>query len=404
MSELGRLLIVDDEPDVGTLLAEVAKGSGFQVKVISGSLDFPDAFQTFHPNLILLDLMMPDLDGLQILRSLAEAHCDAHIILASGADGRVLNATARIAGELGLTIKKILRKPIAVEDLEAVLGDYMASARPLTADELRSAIERKQIYAHFQPKLDLSAGYPGTTVGIEALARWDHPVRGAIPPSEFIPIAERSGLISGLTDLVIEDALTHAQALQAEGHAIDLAINLSPAVVANPTFADSLGNRIEAFGIRPSSLIVEITESVAMTDHSRAMENLTRYRLKGMRLSLDDFGIGYSSLLHLHRMPFSELKIDRAFVSEVDTDEDAKTVVRSTVELAHALGLTVCAEGVESRRILNFLRMIGCDQAQGFYISTPLPGAAMIDFLERNSKRGAETKTRAITNDSVAER
>jgi EAL domain-containing protein (putative c-di-GMP-specific phosphodiesterase class I) len=254
---------------------------------------------------------------------------------------------------------------------------------------LREAIDKNDISVHFQPKVSLSSDHEWTVEGVEALARWACPGRGFISPSEFIPLAERAGLMDGLSDVVIEKAIRQTGALRQNGYPLNLAVNLSPLMLAAPDAPDRLSQMLERHRLDTSHLIVEITESAAMGDDPLTMENLTRFRLKGMKLSMDDFGTGYSSLVQLYRMPFSELKIDRSFVLEIDTKEEARVIVRSIVDLAHNLKLTVCAEGVETRETLDFLRSVGCDQAQGYLISKPLDEAEFTRFLADNSPNPA---------------
>jgi EAL domain-containing protein (putative c-di-GMP-specific phosphodiesterase class I) len=225
--------------------------------------------------------------------------------------------------------------------------------------------------------------------GIEALARWPDPLRGMVSPSEFVPLAERTGLIGDLTDLVLELAIQHAGMLRNCGHAIDLAVNLSPLILVDPEAPDRLSRMLTEHRVENYRFVVEITESAAMADGTLTMENLTRFRLKDMKLSMDDFGTGYSSLVQLYRMPFNELKIDKSFVMEVDAKEEARVIVRSIIDLAHNLNLTVCAEGVETPETLDFLRSIGCDQAQGYLISKPLDETGLARFLESHAPNRA---------------
>lgn len=389
MTGSNRLLVVDDDPDIGALIVQVAEGLGFKTAFVERANGLLDTCWTFDPNLIILDLMMPGVDGVQCLRSLADAKCGADIILFSGVDARVLNTAARLGESHGLRIRDLLHKPIAVDDLEAVLARFIGPPPSDLAAELRAAISNRDICVHYQPKVTLTAGDAWMVTGIEALARWPDPLRGMVSPSEFVPLAERTGLIGDLTDLVLELAIQHAGMLRNCGHAIDLAVNLSPLILVDPEAPDRLSRMLTEHRVENYRFVVEITESAAMADGTLTMENLTRFRLKDMKLSMDDFGTGYSSLVQLYRMPFNELKIDKSFVMEVDAKEEARVIVRSIIDLAHNLNLTVCAEGVETPETLDFLRSIGCDQAQGYLISKPLDETGLARFLESHAPNRA---------------
>lgn len=397
MVESSRLLIVDDDPDIGALIEQVAGGVGFRTLFLERSDQMLETYRSFLPTLIILDLMMPDMDGVQVLRSLAGESCEADIILFSGADSRVLNTAARLGESHGLRIRELLHKPVTVEELEAVFRRFTQTSTEDLEAALRAAISSGDIDVHYQPKVDLSATSEWRVRGIEALARWTHPTRGPISPNMFIPLAEQVGLIDQLTDAVFDTAVQQTRALQENGYALDMALNLSPLVLSDPSVPDRLARRLAQSGIDNERIIIEITEGAAMAEGAQAMESLTRFRLKGMRLSLDDFGTGYSSLVQLYRMPFSELKVDRSFVRELKASEEARVIVRSIVDLAHNLGLAVCAEGIETPATLGILRSLGCDQGQGFLVSRPLPAADLMRFLATHApSRDARVASLAV--------
>ena len=380
MTGSNRLLVVDDDPAIGDLVVQVAEGIGFQTTYVGRSDQMLETFHSLEPDLIILDLMMPGADGVQSLRALADAGCKADIILFSGADARVLQTAARLGASQGLQVCELLRKPVEIDELEAMLGRFTMHSPAYLVDALRSAIKSREVSVCFQPKVSLTSEREWQMEGVEALARWDCPGRGPVPPSEFIPLAESNGLIDDLSEIVIDKSVRQVSALHRHGRTIDLAVNLSALMLETPDAPDRMSEILYRHNLDASHLVIEITESAAMENGALAMENLTRFRLMGMKLSMDDFGTGYSSLVQLYRMPFSELKIDRSFVMELDSKEEARVIVRSIVDLAHNLNLTVCAEGVESRETLSFLRSIGCDQAQGYLIGSPMDDASLIRF------------------------
>jgi EAL domain-containing protein (putative c-di-GMP-specific phosphodiesterase class I) len=203
--------------------------------------------------------------------------------------------------------------------------------------------------------------------------RWRHPGRGLIAPDQFISLAEQTGTIKPLTVWVLRAALRQAKAWRAAGLAFPVAVNLSARTLHDPTLPEEIERLLAASGVPPDALGLEITESAIMVDPARAMEVLTRLSRMGVALSIDDFGTGYSSLGYLKKLPVAELKIDRSFVVQMDRDADDAVIVRSTIDLAHNLGLTVVAEGVENRATWDRLADLKCDAAQGYYLSRPVP-------------------------------
>lgn len=253
------------------------------------------------------------------------------------------------------------------------------SVRHLTVTgELRQAIVNQQLTFHYQAKLDLQKL---EICDVEALARWYHPTHGRIPPDEFVAQAERTGLIEPLTLWEFDTALGQLAAWREAGLGLGMAINLSAGMLQRQSLPQLLAELLKTWRVEPERLTLEITESAIMTDPESAMAILARFDDLGVRLSIDDFGTGYSSLASLKRLPVDELKIDKSFVLQMlESDEDA-VIVRSTVEMAHNLGLTVVAEGVESEQHVAVLRALGCDVGQGFYISRPQSSEAFDAWL-----------------------
>lgn len=245
-------------------------------------------------------------------------------------------------------------------------------------NDLRRAADNNDFFLCFQPKVDLEAG---AIIGAEALLRWRHPEQGLIFPDVFIPLAEQAGLMLPVTRWVINAAVAQAQAWRSDGIDLSIAINLSAQNLMDkdlPAYVDELlrESRLDA-----DRLVFEITESAIMADLAAAMDTVTRLHALGIRLAIDDFGTGYSSLYYLKKLPVDELKIDRSFVMHMHDDNDDKMIVHSTIDLAHNLGLTVTAEGVEDHRTYGLLRTLGCDAAQGYYIAKPMPSEQLAQWL-----------------------
>jgi len=221
----------------------------------------------------------------------------------------------------------------------------------------------------------------GTITGVEALARWVHADKGVIPPNDFIPILEQTGLIKPFTLQVVEKSVSFCKKLRSKGFSLSVAVNLSMHNLRDDTLAAQVGDILDSHELEAQALILEITESAIMHDPELSLAILGELDGMGVRLSIDDFGTGYSSLSYLKRLPVQELKIDRSFVSTMIEDKDDNTIVRSTIELAHNLGLRTVAEGVETLEILHSLQAMTCDTAQGFFISRPLAPDDVLEFL-----------------------
>jgi diguanylate cyclase (GGDEF)-like protein len=263
--------------------------------------------------------------------------------------------------------------------------DRHSPRRLALAGGLRSAINQDQITLYYQPKAELRTGQ---IVGVEALARWDHPEFGIVGPSEFVPIAEQTGLITPLTSHVLDVALRQIRAWSDSGLELSIAVNLSARSFLDTQLAVEIPRLLARWDVKAEQLELEITESMLMTDPARAEATLARLSQIGLTLSVDDFGTGYSSLANLKRLPVDVIKIDKSFVIEMAVDASDAAIVRSTIDLAHNLGLRVVAEGVESEDAWRHLEALGCDYAQGYFLSRPLPAEAATRLIrERGTVR-----------------
>jgi EAL domain-containing protein (putative c-di-GMP-specific phosphodiesterase class I) len=375
-TDVNRLLVVDDQPDILDFVGQVAEGLGFTVHLANNAAEFRAAVGDFKPTVMILDLQMPQTDGVELIRELGRSGTKAAILISSGMDQRVLASAEQLGVAHGLTMVGILQKPIMLADLEAVLQRHLLAPKVATEEDLRRAIDRAQLMVHYQPKCRFSDGR-WRVVGVEGLIRWQHPEAGLVYPDAFIPLAESSGLIAALTDFVLQEGIRQLGQWRGQGLDLDLAVNLSPRLVRELDFPDRLAELMRAHSLDNSRLTLEITETAALEDPARTRDILTRLRVKNFGLSLDDFGTGYSSLTQLYRMPFNELKVDKSLGLELHQSREARTIVRSLVELAHNLGLKVCTEGVETAAALKFLEAAGSDCAQGYYLGRPMPAGAI---------------------------
>ncbi len=292
-----------------------------------------------------------------------------------GADAALLAQRADVA----LRIAKETKTHFAVYDPHR---DPFSLRRLTLFGELRAAINGNGLEVHYQPKVDMSTGQGHA---VEALVRWPHSQQGMVPLDEFIPLAEQTGLIAPLTLWVLQEAARQCRAWSRSGLDLKVAINLSARNLQDPELPARLSEQLHSLGIQPDRITLEITESAIMADPERTFEVLTHLHDMGLALSVDDFGTGYSSLAYLRKLPVAELKIDRSFVSNMAKNENDKIIVRSIIDLAHNLGLRVVAEGVEDRDTWEQLSGLGCDIAQGYYISRPLAPAEITHWLQSRS-------------------
>lgn len=262
---------------------------------------------------------------------------------------------------------------------DSTIDEHSVRRLNMTA-ELRDAVKNNQLQLYYQPKLDLKTG---TIKGVEALIRWHHPEHGFLEPTEFIDIAEQTGMINSLTRWVLHTSLHEFKHLLQHLNGLELSINLSPRNLMDETFPDIVGLYLLESGIPPQQLILEITESSLMEDMQRASQVLEKMHELGIQISIDDFGTGYSSMAYLKQLPISEIKIDKSFVGNMLEGENDAIIVRTTIDMAHNMGRKVTAEGVKNQEIQDLLEILGCDMVQGFHVHRPMP---LQDFLELMAK------------------
>lgn len=382
-----RLLIIDDEKEFGVFVAKVAVGAGFQVRMTSHPHEFKTIIAEWNPTLVALDLHMPEMDGIELLRYLAAEHRSSRIVIMSGVDGRVMDAARRVGIERGLDIAGTITKPIRAKDLRAMLeGLKPPVLERLDEEALARAIARGDLFLQYQPKVSLG---DGRLHGAEALVRWNHSSLGLVPPDRFIPLAEASGLIDSLSRTVFTQAVIQQRKWAEQGLDLQVAINLSPLNLHRENLADDIAGLCDEHGVPTERITIEITETAAMDDALQALDTLTRLRLKGFNLSIDDFGTGFSSLTRLQRLPVNEIKVDQSFVRECLVSRDALAIAKTVIELARNMGLTSVAEGIETDDHFRLLARLGCELGQGYGIGRPMM-AGELDLWSMNYRRPGE--------------
>jgi EAL domain-containing protein (putative c-di-GMP-specific phosphodiesterase class I)/FixJ family two-component response regulator len=383
-----KVLVIDDEADVGEFVCAAAQAMGFECSAATDAASFLEML-TPDTALILLDLVMPDVDGVEVLRLLGQQKCQASIIIMSCTGTRIMESAGQLAHVLGLSIVGQLQKPFRLAELEKVLDQRTESVDTPSArqdertiirkDELRRAIVGDEFVLHYQPQIEIATG---RVVGVEALVRWQHPERGLVFPDSFIGRMERFGFIDELGWLVVNRGMSEVgQFANGDGIAPMLSMNESVYSLHNLKFPDMLVSLAEKHGISPANVTIEITESGLIKELPNTLDTLTRLRMKQVRLSIDDFGTGYAMMQQLKVIPATELKIDRSFILDMHKNERDRVIVQKTIEIGHELGMHVIAEGVETMEQLNFLHLRGCDSAQGYFFSRPLPANELIAWL-----------------------
>ncbi|MCP4271910.1 MAG: EAL domain-containing response regulator [Gammaproteobacteria bacterium] len=387
-----QIFIIDDEQQIAEMLGEVVSLSGFDATIYTDATLFFQEDKFDNNSIIILDLNMPAMDGVEVIRKLSYNKSKASLILMSGYDMSILHSAEKLAHAHKLDIMTSIMKPIQFDELLTVLVEHrntLEDTFPVSeavtfipvANDLRIGIENDQLLINFQPQINVQTE---EFIGAEVLVRWQHPEHGLIFPDAFINLAEKSGLMGLLTAKVLDMAMRKISDLQENGYFVPMSVNVSGSNISSLELPENLFGSIQDYQLDPRSLVVEITESALMGELVTSLDILTRLRMKGFSLSIDDFGTGFSSLSQLHKVPFTELKVDRSFVMEMDTDEEARAIVKTCIMLGHELNMRVVAEGVESGTALKMLKDMGCDIAQGYHISRPLNEEKFQQWVEQH--------------------
>ncbi len=391
LAGFGSVLVVDDDPvilqQMSAMLASL--GANEALTAASGR----DALKLLRErnaklDALICDLNMPEMDGVELIRLFGRTGFKGGLILMSGADEKVLNTVGKLADLQGLNVLGQLLKPVMPAQIVSLLtqksaprvrkapGSFMTE---VSSQAIREGMERDEFTVWLQPKVDAGSLKP---VGVEALARWQHPGRGIISPDVFISVAEREGLIRELSQILVSKALMEGAKLHEAGFPLTIALNLSGLWLDDLMLPDFILATTHAAKLRPRDVILEVTETGVMKDLTTALDVLTRLRLKGFGLSIDDFGIGYSSFEQLDRIPFTELKLDRSFVSKGAHDATARAILQSSMDMARRMSLSTVAEGVETENDLELVRRMGCDWIQGYLIAKPMPVEELTEWLK----------------------
>jgi len=387
-------LVIDDSRSILDYFNIILEGMGvlnvFNAASGKNALEILDRESDIE--LILCDINMPEMDGIEVLRHLSGRNYQGKIILISGEHKRVIDSTARLAEAYALNIVGALEKPVTMKQLRELLakteyqtfGGTSAALHEFSIKDLQGALDRDEFIIYIQPKIDL---HTQEVIGGEALARWQHPELGLIGADAFIPFLETHQLIYRLTDTLLDQAMSITGEICSSEPGFRLSFNVSVNCLNHLDFPDILLSRCLELGISPANLVFELTESRLVRDFRKVLDIMTRMRLKGFGLSIDDFGTGYSSMEHLQNFPFDELKIDKTFVTGASASEASRAIIESSVTLANKLDMRVVAEGVETCEDWQFVSEMGCDIIQGYMLARPMPTRDFVEYIKNKPYR-----------------
>jgi EAL domain-containing protein (putative c-di-GMP-specific phosphodiesterase class I)/CheY-like chemotaxis protein len=389
-----RFLVVEDHSFQRWVLGHLLEGMG--AKHVYTASDGKAALELLGEvdppiDVVVSDLDMPGMDGMEFIRHVGEAKNPITLIVASALDRSLVSTVEAMTKAYGVNLLGAIEKPATAKKLQALLASYRPArqrARPsiehIPTSEMARAVKEGQFEAFFQPKVDVATG---RMKGAEANARWRHPTHGLIAPAAFITTLEATGLIDALTQSILKSAAANCMRWRGAGLDVSVSVNLSLTMLSDTGLADRMRGLVEAEGLEARHVIFEVTESAAAGDLGKALENLSRLRMKGFGLSIDDYGTGYSSMERLARVPFTELKIDKSFVQNAEAS--SRAMLESSLEMAQKLRITAVAEGVESEEQLEMLRGLGCPLAQGYFIAKPMDSFAFMDWIRSGNQLSA---------------
>ena len=390
LSELKFLAVEDNEFQRGMLLKMLARLGATQVSTAADGYAALEIVMSPGAaiDIIISDLDMPGMDGLEFMRHVGEAHIPVSIILASAMESVLLDSVETMTRAYGVKILGVIQKPITPEKLAALIKLHLpAQANPnltqtdalsFTIEEIVQGIRNDEFEPFFQPKVELASG---RIKGAEALARWRHPQKGIVAPYAFVGLLEEHDHIDKLTWLMLSKAVDFCCEWRTKsGLDVSVSVNVSAKSLTDMNFADRVTELVKCKSLDCRNIILEVTESAATTDIGHSLETLSRLRMKGFGLSIDDYGTGYSSLQQLARIAFTEIKLDQSFIKSATTQQAARIILQSSIDMAKKLGIVTVAEGIETENDWDLLRELGCDLAQGYLIAKPLEASEFLTW------------------------
>lgn len=387
-----RILVVEDNEFQRQALVAGLRNMGLgDVLAAAGGNDALDLLDESASgfDFTVCDLCMEGMDGVEFLRAAAGPKIGGVIVMSATTDD-IRHTACDLALGYGVEVVGCVGKPVSLSQLRHFMLDRVECkaelaeaspgppARVWSKADLRTALRRDQFVPFFQPKVDLLTGTP---VGAEALVQWRHPDYGPIPPAQFIPLMEHDELICVLTEQMLQKTLEAMKSWQSQAPTISVALNASACLLQDLTLPNRWSAVLREHGIAPELLTVELTETAVATNGASLLETVTRLRMRGFGVSLDDFGAGYASMQQLSKMPITELKIDSSFVTDVSGNARAVAILDSIVGLAKKLRLPIVAEGIESKSDAEFVQALGCETGQGYLFARPMPQDEFVTWL-----------------------
>jgi EAL domain-containing protein (putative c-di-GMP-specific phosphodiesterase class I)/FixJ family two-component response regulator len=391
------ILVVEDHEFQRKMLVEMLESLGARGihEATDGRVAIEITRELEQPfDIIVTDIDMPDMDGMAFIRNLAKAGVSASLIVISSLERNLLDSIETMSAAYGVRLLGSVEKPATPERLASLIAlHWPAQFKPqrarapnsdFTLEQVLAGLQLEEFEPFFQPKIELATG---RVKGAEALVRWRHPKYGIVAPQAFVQLLEANDQIGDLTWLMLAKAAACCVDWRAAGLDLNVSVNLSVKLLNDVSIADAITWQVVNQHLDSRHIILEVTESAAMTDIGRVLENLARLRMKGFGLSIDDYGTGYSSMQQLTRVPFTELKIDQSFVTHASDHKASRQILESSLEMARKLGITSVAEGVETQETWNHLRECGCDLAQGYFIAKPMEAGLFQAWVRKWQKR-----------------
>jgi len=401
VSPTANVLIIDDHRFQRSVLTRMLKAIGIanvlEAEDGAGALTLVRAHRD-SLLLIVTDVDMPEMDGLEFLRRLSEEAPQSAVAIHSALDRALLKSIEVMAAAYGVDLIGVLEKPAterALSEIVELAVQRTATPKQIVADadeaQLTAAIKQHEFEPWFQPKVDLRSG---RVTGAEVLVRWCRVHADPLPPDRFLTLVREGGMMRSLTLAVAARSAQYLGQIGPRGKGFTLSLNVCPTLLDDPEFAASLARVLVGAGATPEEVVLELTESAASRNQGAALENLARLRMRGFELSIDDFGTGHSSLAKLVRTPFSELKIDREFVTKLATDPAARTLVESMIAIARQLGLRTVAEGIETEAQREILIRLNCDMGQGYLFGKPMAADEWLRWMASNQGSSVAARER----------
>ena len=386
-----RFLVVEDQGFQRWTLEQMLRGMGAdEVLAAENGERALEIIRATHPpiDVIVTDLKMPGMDGIEFIRHVGEAISSASFLLVSEQDPSLLASVAAMTEAYGVRLLQALRKPVTRQKLAAAIARVREPAAAAEAKhafslrEIDSGIRNREFVPYFQAKVSLATG---AVEGAEALARWRHPQLGLVFPSSFVHVLESNGKMDAMTLSMLEQSAIACRGWRERGLATTVSVTVSLTSLADVGLTDRLDNVVSLHGLEPTDFVLEVTETAATSHLAHVLENLSRLRMKGFGLSIDDYGTGYASMQQLARVPFTELKIDRSFVQSAAGGGSARAMLESSLEIAAKLRISAVAEGIANEEQLQLLRSLGCPLGQGNYLAEPMAADDFAMMLERRA-------------------